>query len=64
MFRHPYWVEQRSDWPEQFRAIGWVDGRLYPVIFEVREDAEGEVIHLVTLWQATNEEVRIYEENF
>jgi hypothetical protein len=45
------------------RAIGWVGGRLYSVIFEIREDAEGEFYHLVTLWKATPAERRLYEEN-
>jgi len=37
--------------------------RLYSVIFEIREDAEGEFYHLVTLWKATPAERRLYEEN-
>jgi hypothetical protein len=36
---------------------------LYTVIFEVREDEEGEFYHLVTLWKATREERALYEEN-
>lgn len=63
LFSRPYWLDQRSDVPEQYRAIGWVGDRLYSVIFEVREDEEGEVLHLVTLWKSTKEEVRLYEEN-
>jgi uncharacterized DUF497 family protein len=63
IFFQPYWLDQRSDVPEQYRAIGWVDGRLYSVIFEVREDEEGEILHLVTLWRSTKEEIRLYEEN-
>ena len=46
LFSRPYWVDPRSDGPEQYRAIGWVGGRLYSVIFEFREDEEGEIIHL------------------
>ena len=42
IFSHPYYLDQRSDLPEQYRAIGWVDEQLYTVIFEVREDEEGE----------------------
>jgi hypothetical protein len=34
--------------------LGWVG---------VREDDEGEVLHLVTLWRSTREEIRLYEEN-
>lgn len=62
LFSRPYWLEQRSDVPEQYRAIGWVGGRLYSVIFEFRDD-EGEILHLVTLWKSTTEEIRLYEEN-
>lgn len=49
--------------PEQYRAIGWVGGVLYSVILEFREDEDGELLHLVTLWRSTSEEVRIHEEN-
>jgi uncharacterized DUF497 family protein len=63
LFSRPYWLDQRSDVPEQYRAIGWVGDRLYSVIFEVREDEEGEILHLVTLWKSTKEEIRLYEEN-
>ena len=62
LFARPYWLDRRSDSPEQFRAIGW-GARLYSVIFEIREDAEGEVLHLVTLWKSTKEEIQLYEEN-
>ena len=44
-------------------AIGWVADRLYSVVFEFREDEEGEILHLVTLWKSTKEEIRLYEEN-
>lgn len=63
IFAHPYYLDQRSDLPEQYRAIGWVGKRLYTVIFEVREDKEGEYYHLVTLWKATKEEEDLYEEH-
>lgn len=48
LFSKPYWLGRRSDVPEQFLAVG---DRLYPVIFEVREDDEGQVLHLVTLYE-------------
>ena len=41
IWRHPYYLDQRSDEPEQYRAIGWVEGQLYSVVFEYGEDAEG-----------------------
>jgi uncharacterized DUF497 family protein len=63
IWEHPYYLDQRTEVPEQYRAIGWARGRLYSVIFEVREDDEGEYCHLVTLWRATKEEEVLYEEN-
>jgi uncharacterized DUF497 family protein len=63
LFSTPYWLDRRSDVPEQFLAVGWVGDRLYSVIFEVREDDEGEVLHLVTLWKSTKQEIRLYEEH-
>ncbi len=62
LWSQPYYLDQRSDDPEQHRAIGWAHGRLYSVIFEVREDKEGEYYHLVTLWPSTREEQKLYEE--
>ena len=29
IFRHPYYLDQRSEVPEQYRAIGWINGKLY-----------------------------------
>jgi uncharacterized DUF497 family protein len=63
LFSRPYWLDKRSDVPEQYRAVGWVGSRLYSVILEVRKDEEGEIFHLITLWKSTKEEVRLYEEN-
>ena len=63
LFSQPYWLDQRSDVPEQFLAVGWVGDRLYSVIFEVREDEAGEIIHLVTLWKSTKQEIQLYEEH-
>jgi len=37
--------------------------RLYSLIFEIREDRDGEYYHLVTLWRATKQEQRLYEKN-
>lgn len=63
IFLHPYYLDQRSDIPEQYRAIGWVGTKLYALIFEVREDKQGEYYHLVTLWKATKQEQQLYEEH-
>jgi hypothetical protein len=35
--------------PEPYRAIGWVGQKLYALIFEVREDDDGEYYHRDTL---------------
>jgi uncharacterized DUF497 family protein len=63
IFARPYYLDQRLDLPEQYRAIGWVGEPLYAAIFEMREDDEGEYCHLVTLWKATQEEEKLYEEH-
>jgi uncharacterized DUF497 family protein len=63
VFAHPYYLDQRSEQPEQFRAIGWVQARLYSVIFEIRNDDVGEYYHLVTLWNATKQEQKLYADH-
>jgi len=60
IFDAAYYLDHRSDDPEQYRAIGWVNGTLFSVIFEIRHDDEGEFFHLVTLWKATKEEQTLY----
>ena len=61
--RCDYLMIKKSDDPEQFRAIGWSRGRLCSVIFEIRQDADGEYYHLVTAWKSTGEEEQSYAEN-
>ena len=63
IFSRPYYLDQRLGSPEQYRAIGWVGNRMYSLIFEVREDSEGEYLHLVTLWKSTPEERKLYAEH-
>jgi len=63
IWEQPYYLDQRSEIPEQYRAIGWFQGRFFSVIFEIREDAEGEFYQLVTLWKSTKEEQKLYEKN-
>jgi uncharacterized DUF497 family protein len=63
IWNHPYYEDYRKDDPEQFRAIGWVKGNLYSIIFEIREDQDGEYYHLVTLWKSTAQEIKLYEKN-
>ena len=63
IFRYPYYMDRRVDQSHQYRAIGWVKGRLHSLILEIREDNDGEYYHLVTLWRSTREEQKLYEEN-
>jgi uncharacterized DUF497 family protein len=63
IFDQAYLVDQKSDDPRQFRAIGWCRGHLCSVIFEIRHDAGGEYYHLITAWKATKEEEQSYAEN-
>jgi uncharacterized DUF497 family protein len=63
IFGRPYYQDLCSDMPEQYRVIGWVGQSLYTLIFEVRDDDKGEVHHMVTLWKATREEHKVYEEH-
>ena len=60
---HPYYQDQRNDDPEQYRDIGWAKGHLISLILEIREDDLGEYYHLITLWRATLQERKLYEEN-
>ena len=61
IWSHYHYVDYRSDNPEQYRTIGWVKGTLYSVIYEIREDDDGEYYHLVTLWKSTKQEKELYE---
>jgi uncharacterized DUF497 family protein len=63
IFSHPYYLDQRAELPEQYRAIGWVAARLYTLIFEMRVDNEGECYRFVTLWRSTRQERQLYEQN-
>ncbi len=63
IFEHPYYLDQRIDRPDQYRAIGWVGNRLYSLIFEMRDSSEGEYYHFITLWKATKEERQLYEKH-
>ena len=62
IFKHPYYLDQRSD-PRAVQSHCWVGEKLYALIFEVREDNDGEYYHLVTLWKATTQEQQLYEEH-
>ena len=63
LFDNIFIEDQHVDYPHQWRSTGWVQGELYTVVYEDREDKDGEYYHLVTLWKATKREKLIYEEN-
>ena len=63
IFDQVYVVDQKSDSPEQFRAIGWCRGRLCSVIYEIKRDSDGEYYRLVTAWTSTKEEEQSYADN-
>ncbi len=62
LFEKPYYLSQKSDEPEQWRAIGWTKGKLVTLIYEEREDNEGVYYWFVTLWPATKTESELYDE--
>ena len=60
IFDQAHLVDRKNDDPEQFRAIGWSGGRLCSVIFEIRNDADGEFYRLITAWKAIQQEEEAY----
>ena len=62
LFDFAYYDDRLSEVPPQFQATGWVNGKLYTLIYEIRQDLQGEYLWLVTLWQATREERKHYAE--
>ena len=63
LFDNVFIEDHHIDYPHQWRAIGWVKGELYTVVYEDRKDKDGDYYHFVTLWKATKREKLIYEEN-
>lgn len=58
----PYVEGQRNDDPEQFRIIGFANGRLVTFIVEYRRDGLGEYLWVVTAWYSTKQERKVYEQ--
>ena len=63
IFDQVHLVDQMSDDPKQFRAIGWCRGRLCSVIFEIRREEDGEIYRLITAWRSSQEEEQCYADN-
>jgi uncharacterized DUF497 family protein len=62
VFEQNYHLSQKCDDPEQWRAIGWHNGKLVTLIFEVREDRDGPYYWLITAWLSTRFEERLFHE--
>ena len=58
----PYLEDQRSEMPEQYRIVGFADGKLITFIVEYRVDEVGEYIWVVTAWRSTKQERKNYEQ--
>ena len=64
IFKRPYVIQAKNDEPEQYKAIGFAKGgTLVSLIVEVRKDDQGEYDWFVTLWKATKDEVKVYEQS-
>jgi len=63
IFDQVHLVDRKNDDPLQFRAIGWCRGQLCSLIYEVRHDAEGDSLHLITAWKSTTQGQAAYAEN-
>lgn len=61
LFSLPFLEDQRSDDPEQYRIIGFVNGHVTTFIIEYREDPLGELMWIVTAWKSTAVERQVYE---
>ncbi|MBI4746990.1 MAG: hypothetical protein HY774_00755 [Acidobacteria bacterium] len=58
----PYIEDQKSDDPEQYRIIGFANGMMATFIVEYRFDELGEIMWIVTAWQSTKSERRMYDQ--
>lgn len=56
-------IVRKNDDPEQFAAIGFAHGLLITLIYEYRQDEDGELTWLVTYWKATKTEAKLYEKS-
>jgi uncharacterized DUF497 family protein len=62
MFLVGHVSDQKSDVPEQYFAIGFVQGQLITLIYEYRQNEDQEIIWLITYWKATKREAQLYEQ--
>ena len=58
----PYVEDQRHDDPEQYRIVGFAGGRLVTFIVEYRQDTLDEHIWVVTAWNSTKQEQKVYDQ--
>ena len=48
------------DIPEQFLSIGFLNNKMISIVYEVREDDEGQFTWIITYWKTTKEEIKRY----
>ena len=58
----PHAVRENETYDNQFQAIGWVEGTLYTLIFEIFEEDEGGLLWLINFWPSTKSEREYYEQ--
>lgn len=62
MFLVGHVTDRKTDVPEQYFAIGFVQGQLITLIYEYRQNEDEEIIWLITYWKATKREAQLYEQ--
>ena len=59
----PHVVRENQNYDDQFQAIGWIEGVLYTLVYEIFEEDQGTLLWLVNFWPSTRSEREHYEEN-
>jgi uncharacterized DUF497 family protein len=56
LFKTDYLLEGNKFYEDQFLAIGFLGTEMITVVFESREDEEGEFVWIITYWRSTKSE--------
>ena len=60
IFLAPHFTTRKNDEPEQWIAVGPLDGKLITIVYEDREDEAGEFTWIVTYWYSDGAEEQAY----
>jgi hypothetical protein len=60
IYRQDFWGGKIDDLPSQHAMISWVGGSLITLIYEDKQDDEGDYDLLRTYWKTTNQEMKKY----